>query len=113
MQRLFFSTSMPVSFSLLLLLNSCMHNQGSSETSIAATHTRCAMPDSTSAPSHTNALIHESSPYLLQHAHNPVDWRPWSEEAWDIRAVYFFFMRRTYNQLEGRVKEHPVHASSI
>ncbi|MCI5058327.1 MAG: thioredoxin domain-containing protein [Flavobacteriales bacterium] len=28
----------------------------------------------------TNALIHESSPYLLQHAHNPVDWRPWNEE---------------------------------
>ena len=83
MQRLFFSTSMPVSFSLLLLLNSCMHNQGSSETSIAATHTRYAMSDSTSAPSHTNALIQESSPYLLQHAHNPVDWRPWSEEAWE------------------------------
>ena len=30
---------------------------------------------------HTNALIHESSPYLLQHAHNPVDWHPWSEAA--------------------------------
>ncbi|MEO6404135.1 MAG: thioredoxin domain-containing protein [Ferruginibacter sp.] len=30
---------------------------------------------------HTNSLIHESSPYLLQHAHNPVDWHPWSEEA--------------------------------
>ena len=29
----------------------------------------------------TNALIEETSPYLLQHAHNPVDWRPWSEEA--------------------------------
>ncbi len=29
----------------------------------------------------TNALIHESSPYLLQHAHNPVQWYPWSEEA--------------------------------
>jgi uncharacterized protein YyaL (SSP411 family) len=29
---------------------------------------------------HTNALIHESSPYLLQHAHNPVDWHPWNEE---------------------------------
>ena len=29
---------------------------------------------------HTNALIHESSPYLLQHAHNPVDWAPWNEE---------------------------------
>src|SRR5216110_3448765 len=30
---------------------------------------------------HTNALIHETSPYLLQHAHNPVDWYPWGEEA--------------------------------
>lgn len=27
---------------------------------------------------HTNALIHEDSPYLLQHAHNPVDWMPWT-----------------------------------
>ncbi len=30
---------------------------------------------------HTNQLIHESSPYLLQHAHNPVDWHAWNEEA--------------------------------
>ncbi len=28
-----------------------------------------------------NQLIHETSPYLLQHAENPVDWRPWSEDA--------------------------------
>lgn len=28
-----------------------------------------------------NRLIHEQSPYLLQHAHNPVDWYPWGEEA--------------------------------
>lgn len=32
-------------------------------------------------PKHTNRLINESSPYLLQHAHNPVDWYPWGEEA--------------------------------
>ena len=32
-------------------------------------------------PIHTNQLIHETSPYLLQHAHNPVDWYPWGEEA--------------------------------
>jgi hypothetical protein len=32
---------------------------------------------------HTNALIHETSPYLLQHAHNPVDWRPWGPEAFE------------------------------
>ncbi len=28
-----------------------------------------------------NHLAHESSPYLLQHAHNPVDWYPWGDEA--------------------------------
>ncbi|HAH35364.1 MAG TPA: thioredoxin domain-containing protein, partial [Algoriphagus sp.] len=28
-----------------------------------------------------NRLIHSQSPYLLQHAHNPVDWYPWGEEA--------------------------------
>ncbi len=30
---------------------------------------------------HHNHLINETSPYLLQHAHNPVDWYPWGEEA--------------------------------
>ncbi len=30
---------------------------------------------------HTNHLANETSPYLLQHAHNPVDWYPWCEEA--------------------------------
>ncbi len=30
---------------------------------------------------YTNELIHESSPYLLQHAHNPVNWYPWGEKA--------------------------------
>ncbi len=30
---------------------------------------------------HTNRLAQETSPYLLQHQHNPVDWYPWSEEA--------------------------------
>lgn len=29
----------------------------------------------------TNRLIHETSPYLLLHAHNPVDWYPWNDEA--------------------------------
>ena len=30
---------------------------------------------------YVNDLIEEASPYLQQHAHNPVDWKPWSEEA--------------------------------
>lgn len=33
------------------------------------------------AHQHTNELIHETSPYLLQHAHNPVNWMPWGEKA--------------------------------
>jgi len=33
------------------------------------------------SPLYTNRLILETSPYLLQHAHNPVDWRPWGDEA--------------------------------
>ena len=32
-------------------------------------------------PAHTNRLADETSPYLLQHQHNPVDWNPWGEEA--------------------------------
>ncbi|TVZ27012.1 hypothetical protein JM83_2021 [Gillisia sp. Hel_I_86] len=32
---------------------------------------------------HTNSLIHESSPYLLQHAHNPVDWHSWGADILD------------------------------
>ena len=33
---------------------------------------------------HTNHLIHEKSPYLIQHAHNPVDWYPWGEAAFAL-----------------------------
>ncbi len=32
---------------------------------------------------HTNRLVNETSPYLLQHAHNPVDWYPWGPEAFE------------------------------
>jgi uncharacterized protein YyaL (SSP411 family) len=34
-------------------------------------------------PRYTNRLIHEKSPYLLQHADNPVDWFPWGQAAFD------------------------------
>ena len=47
---------------------------------IAAT-AACAGDRNDSMHSHTNKLINETSPYLLQHAHNPVDWYPWGEEA--------------------------------
>jgi len=46
---------------------------------VTSTHTGAEPPP---APSeHTNRLAHEKSPYLLQHAHNPVNWYPWGEEA--------------------------------
>ncbi len=47
---------------------------------------------------HTNRLIGENSPYLLQHAHNPVDWLPWGEEALDmaIKAHKLIFVSIGY-----------------
>ena len=41
------------------------------------------MAESASDSTRTNALANETSPYLLQHAHNPVDWQPWGAEALD------------------------------
>ncbi len=41
-----------------------------------------ALPAATEM-THTNRLAKEKSPYLLQHAHNPVDWYPWGEEAFE------------------------------
>ncbi|HEY5991807.1 MAG TPA: thioredoxin domain-containing protein [Candidatus Udaeobacter sp.] len=43
---------------------------------------KAAQADS-SEHKYTNRLIHEKSPYLLQHAHNPVDWYPWGKEAFN------------------------------
>ena len=49
--------------------------------------TRHKKPDGT--PRYTNRLILESSPYLLQHAHNPVNWFPWGKEAFErARALH-------------------------
>ncbi|MEX2588219.1 MAG: thioredoxin domain-containing protein [Actinomycetota bacterium] len=39
------------------------------------------MSEESSAPKRANRLAEETSPYLLQHAHNPVDWFPWGQEA--------------------------------
>ena len=38
-------------------------------------------------PVYTNRLIFEDSPYLLQHAHNPVNWYPWGEEAFETARL--------------------------
>ena len=45
-----------------------------------------AMVNETKTHKYTNRLADETSPYLLQHAHNPVDWYPWSKEAFKIAA---------------------------
>src|SRR3954465_3814579 len=41
------------------------------------------MATSASTSTHTNRLTRETSPYLLQHQHNPVDWYPWGPEAFE------------------------------
>ena len=46
-----------------------------------ADQTQGQKEDKVSKPKHTNRLIDSTSPYLLQHAHNPVDWHEWSDEA--------------------------------
>jgi hypothetical protein len=44
--------------------------------------TRHLLPDG--SPKYTNRLFLESSPYLRQHAHNPVNWFPWGDEAFEL-----------------------------
>jgi len=39
------------------------------------------------SPRFVNRLIQQSSPYLLQHAHNPVDWHPWGREAFALATL--------------------------
>ena len=48
--------------------------------------TRHLNPDG--SPQYTNRLFLESSPYLLQHAHNPVNWYPWGDEAFEAAASW-------------------------
>jgi uncharacterized protein YyaL (SSP411 family) len=43
--------------------------------------------NSDGSPKYTNALILEDSPYLKQHAHNPVNWFPWGEEAFSLAVA--------------------------
>src|SRR5213593_1971375 len=50
----------------LLLLSLCLCGEAAAEDKRPANH-----------------LIHEASPYLQQHAHNPVDWYPWGPEAFE------------------------------
>ncbi len=60
-----------ISIVCLFSITSCGQNQNKKEMMNSAEH------------KFTNQLIHEISPYLLQHAHNPVNWHPWGKEALD------------------------------
>ncbi|GIM27640.1 hypothetical protein CPJCM30710_03060 [Clostridium polyendosporum] len=49
-----------------------------------------------------NKLINQKSPYLLQHAYNPVDWYPWGEEAFEkvdmnYKPIFLIILHRAYH----------------
>ncbi|KAJ4783320.1 hypothetical protein LUZ62_034566 [Rhynchospora pubera] len=72
-----FPFALPSSHSRTLMLSS-----STSRRTLASLLPKLTMTTSASASTrHTNRLASEHSPYLLQHAHNPVDWYPWGEEA--------------------------------
>lgn len=48
---------------------------------MASSSSSSGLPTNDQHKSHSNRLADEKSPYLLQHAHNPVNWYPWGEEA--------------------------------
>jgi len=54
-----------------------------------------------SSPLYTNDLINESSPYLLQHAHNPVNWYPWGDTAMQKAKALLFFILPTGSKKKG------------
>ena len=54
---------------IVILFNSSCSQTGKKNNTMSNSH------------NYSNELIHESSPYLLQHAHNPVNWYPWGENA--------------------------------
>jgi len=57
------------------------HNDSPGASAASASASHPALSPASAPHRHTNRLIHATSPYLLQHAHNPVDWFPWGEEA--------------------------------
>ncbi len=64
-----------VFFSVVLMATTCQTAKNSKQ---MKNHS-----DTSEKYPYTNHLIHESSPYLLQHAHNPVDWYPWGKAAFE------------------------------
>ena len=79
------STALLAATPLLLALLACPPSPPLDPDPMTSTRTPQHDADETATPSAhrpaANRLAHESSPYLLQHAHNPVDWYPWGDEA--------------------------------
>ena len=75
-------TSIPFLLAAAMLLPGAISMTYSSEVLAEARHTSAKNPDG--SWKYTNKLAAESSPYLLQHAHNPVDWNSWGQEAFDL-----------------------------
>ena len=64
----------------LFVIASCSNHQQNTKQSIDKKQID-NHPRDTTLHKHTNKLINQTSPYLLQHAHNPVNWYPWGDEA--------------------------------
>ncbi len=64
---------------LVLVAVELVRRRRADEVAAEPLHTRHLNADGT--PVYTNRLAREKSPYLRQHAHNPVDWYPWGDEA--------------------------------
>jgi hypothetical protein len=66
---------------LLCLAVGFLHLATLRPTALQGEEPKAPVAEEKQAPEHTNRLAKETSPYLLLHAHNPVDWYPWGEEA--------------------------------
>ncbi len=75
------SAVMRTCFRFAILALTCLVGTNHSAADPTPTGLRHSQGPATEKHEHTNRLAHEKSPYLLQHAHNPVDWYPWGEEA--------------------------------
>jgi len=73
--------AVPISTSLQAQLQEALLKKG------VAYRPRTRHVSAEGAPKYTNRLLLEASPYLQQHAHNPVDWYPWGDEAFALAAA--------------------------
>src|SRR4051812_27447383 len=70
--------------SAMVLDGGCMSKQSSATRPATASDDEQHATAAAASHPFTNALFKESSPYLLQHAHNPVDWHAWGPEAFEL-----------------------------